>query len=105
MVPGVGENWVAQPVARRERRIRVRVRLCWVRVQEVIPGLACSYRTRLEPGIAVRERDGPSRLLVLPIRMAIAGHQMVVHHPDRLHEGVHDGRPDKLEAAPGDRRS
>src|SRR3984885_1704501 len=32
--------------------------------------------------------------------MAVAGHQMVVDHADRLHEGVDDGRAAELEAAP-----
>src|ERR1700688_700980 len=33
----------------------------------------------------------------LALRMAIAGDQMIVDHADRLHEGVDDGRPAKLE--------
>jgi hypothetical protein len=40
--------------------------------------------------------------------MPMARHQMIVDHPDRLHEGIDDGRTDELEAArrwPGPSRS
>src|SRR5262245_11975808 len=50
-------------------------------------------------------RFAPSGLLFLcraVVRMPMAGHQMVVHHSDRLHEGVDDGRPDELEATAGE---
>ena len=46
------------------------------------------------------------RLLICACRasrtavMAVAVDQMIVHHADRLHEGIDDGRPDELEAAP-----
>src|SRR5580704_792265 len=32
--------------------------------------------------------------------MAVAGHEMIVDHADRLHEGIDDGRAAKFEAAP-----
>src|SRR5436190_23721095 len=31
--------------------------------------------------------------------VAMARHQMIVDHADRLHEGIHDRRPDELETA------
>src|SRR2546423_14997986 len=33
--------------------------------------------------------------------MAVAGDTMVVDHPNRLHEGIDDGRPAEFEAAAG----
>ena len=32
-------------------------------------------------------------------RVPVTGHQMIVDHADRLHEGIHDGRSAELEAA------
>src|SRR5713101_2368720 len=41
----------------------------------------------------------------LHLAVTEAGGEVVVHHPHRLHEGIHDGRPDKAEATLDERRA
>src|SRR5689334_12116127 len=47
-----------------------------------------------------RRRRGAGELCAGGV--TVAGHEMVVDHPYCLHEGIHDCRPDKLEAAAGE---
>ena len=66
--------------------------------QHALPGAAdgsCADR-RGFVGVRVSAVASPS---VAARLVAVALHQMVVDHADRLHEGIDDGRADELEAA------
>jgi hypothetical protein len=43
-----------------------------------------------------------ARRALREVRMTVAGHEVVVDHADRLHEGIDDGRAAELEAASGE---
>ena len=67
--------------------------------QHALPGAGtlCGASWR---GLLLRSAvSGRSRAELGAGLVAVAGHEMIVDHADRLHEGIDDGRPDELEAA------
>src|SRR5205823_5184165 len=73
---------------------------------------ACWARRALARARAPRPFAAPARLVLSSssarsfgerrtcnLLVPVAADEVVVDHADRLHEGVHDGRPDELEAA------
>src|SRR5204862_6673574 len=66
-------------------------------------------RSRTSRRPRLRDRLGPClprrSAEALVLRVAQAGHEVIVHHPDGLHEGVTDVRSDEAEAPLYERRA